>query len=72
MDEKTLKRANDLTNTIKWYNDVIKELEHPEARVYVGVYVGITNLGAEKKVKAPLIRLYKRRLAKAQRELNDL
>lgn len=72
MDEKTLRRANDLTNTIKWHNEVIKELEHPEARVYVSVYVGSTNLGAEKKVKAPLIRLYKRRLAKAQRELESL
>ncbi len=72
MEAKTLKLANDLASTIKWYQEVIQELEHPETKILFGRYVGVTNLGSEKKIKAPLIRLYKRRLAKAQRELKSL
>ena len=68
MDEKTLKRGNALTSEIQWLNDVIKDLENWESTIRVSLYVGSKNLGADKKVKAPLIRLFKRRLAKAQRE----
>ena len=72
MDEKTLKRANALAFTIEWYKEVIHELERPESKILVGAYVGVKNLGSQKKIKAPLIRLYKRRLAKAQKELELL
>ena len=72
MDEKTLKRANTLTSEIQWLNDVIKDLENWESTIRVSLYVGSKNLGADKKVKAPLIRLFKRRLAKAQREFESL
>lgn len=72
MDEKTLKRANNLTSEMQWLNDVIKDLENGESTIRVSLYVGSKNLGADKKVKAPLIRLFKRRLAKAQREFESL
>ncbi len=72
MDEKTLKRANTLTSEIQWLNDVIKDLENRESTIRVSLYIGSKNLGADKKVKAPLIRLFKRRLAKAQREFESL
>ena len=72
MDEKTLKRGNALTSEIQWLNDVIKDLENRESTIRVSLYIGSKNLGADKKVKAPLIRLFKRRLAKAQREFESL
>ncbi len=72
MDEKTLKRANTLTSEIQWLNDVIKDLEKGESTIRVFLYVSSKNLGADKKVKAPLIRLFKRRLTKAQREFESL
>lgn len=72
MDEKTLKRANTLTSEIQWLNDVIKDLENRESTIRVSLYIGSKNLGADKKVKAPLIRLFKRRLTKAQREFESL
>ena len=72
MDKKTLNRANTLTSEIQWLNDVIKDLENCESTIRVSLYVGSKNLGADKKVKAPLIRLFKRRLAKAQREFESL
>ncbi len=72
MDEKTLKRANSLTSYIESYKKILKELEDPDSTIHIYKYVGSTNLGGGPKVKKPLIRLYKRKLANAERELKSL